>query len=55
MEGFYIDTQESTFELVGYTRPTKAPWKDKNLRCIVDFVHLSFMAASYDNNFMLYG
>jgi hypothetical protein len=29
MEGFYFDTQESELELVGYTRPTKAPWKDK--------------------------
>jgi len=55
MEGFYFDTQESEFELVGYMRPTKAPWKDKNPRCIVDFVHLNSIATSYNHHFMLYG
>jgi hypothetical protein len=54
MEGFYLDTIESEFELVGYMRPTKAPWKDKNLKYIVDSVHLSFMAASYNHHYMLY-
>jgi hypothetical protein len=54
MEGFYFDTQESELELVGYTRPTKAPWKDKNPRCIVDSVHLSFMATLNNHHFMLY-
>jgi len=54
MEGLYFDTQESELELVGYMRPTKAPQKDKNLRCIVDYVHLSSMAASYNHHFMLY-
>jgi hypothetical protein len=54
MEGFYFDTQESEFELVGYIRPTKTPWKDKNPRCIVDFVHLSSIVASYNHHFILY-
>ncbi len=54
MEGFYFDTQESEFELVGYTKPTKAPWKDKNPRCIVDFMHLSSMTTSYNLHFMFY-
>jgi hypothetical protein len=54
MEGLYFDTQESELELVGYMMPTKAPRKNKNLRCIVDFVHLSSMATSYNHHFMLY-
>ncbi len=54
MEGFYFDTQESELELVGYTRPTKAPWKDKNVRCIVNYVHLSSMAASYNHHFIFF-
>jgi hypothetical protein len=54
MGGLYFDTQESELELVGYMRPTKAPRKNKNLRCIMDFVHLSSMATSYNHHFMLY-
>jgi hypothetical protein len=54
MEGLYFDTQEREFELVGYMRPTKALRKDKNLKCIVDFVHLSSMAASYNRHFMFH-
>ncbi len=41
MEGFYFDTQESELELVGCTRPTEAPQKNKNLKCIVDSMHLN--------------
>jgi hypothetical protein len=54
MEGFYFNTQESELELVGYMRPTKVPQKDKNPRCIVDSMHLSFMATSYYHHFMFY-
>jgi len=54
MEGFYFDTQETELELVGCTRPTKAPQKNKNLRCIVDFMHLSSIVASYNHHFMFY-
>jgi hypothetical protein len=54
MEGFYFNTQESELELVSYIRPTKALWKDKTLRCIVDSMHLSFMVGSYNHHFMLY-
>jgi len=32
MEGLYFDTQENELEMVGNERPTKALWKDKNLR-----------------------
>jgi hypothetical protein len=35
-------------------RPTKAPQKNKNLKCIVDFMHLSSIAASYNHHFMFY-
>jgi hypothetical protein len=54
MEGLYFDTQESEFELVGCTRPRKTLWKDKNLRCIVDSMHVSSMLASYHHHFMFY-
>jgi hypothetical protein len=54
MGGFYFETQENELELVGYKKPTKTPWKDKNPRCIVDFMHLSSMATSYNHHFMLY-
>jgi hypothetical protein len=54
MVGFYFNTQENELELVGYMRPTKALQKDKNPRCIVDYMHLSSMAASYNHHFMLY-
>ncbi len=54
MEGLYFDTQESELELVGCMRPTKTPSKDKNPRCIVDYVHLNSMVASYNRHFMLY-
>jgi hypothetical protein len=46
MEGFYFDTQESELELVGCTRPTKTLQKNKNLKCIVDCMQLSFIAIS---------
>jgi hypothetical protein len=54
MEGFYFDTQESELELVGCTRPTKAHWKDKKFRCIVDYVQPSSVVASYNHHFMFY-
>jgi hypothetical protein len=54
MEGLYFDTKKSELELVGCTRPTKTPQIDKNPRCIMDFVNLSSMAASYNHYFMLY-
>ncbi len=52
MEGFYLDTKESEFELIGYTRPTKAPRKNKNLKYIVDSMHSSSMVASYNHHYM---
>jgi hypothetical protein len=54
MEGLYFDTQENELELLGCMRPTKAHQKDKKLKCIVDFVHLKFMATSYNHHFMFY-
>jgi hypothetical protein len=54
MEGFYFDTQESELELVGWTKPTKTHQKNKNLSCIMDSMHLSFIAASYNHHFMFY-
>jgi hypothetical protein len=54
MEGLYFDIEENELELVGCTRPTKAPRKGKKPRCIMDFVHLSFMAASYNYHSMFY-
>ncbi len=54
MEDLYFDTQESELELVGCMGLIKAPWKDKNPRCIVDYVHWNFMATSYNHHFMLY-
>jgi len=54
MEGLYFDIQENELEMVGYERPTKAFWKDKNLRCIVDPMHLSSMATSYIHHSMFY-
>ncbi len=54
MEGLYFDTQENELELLGYMRPTKASWKDKNLSCIVDYVHLSSMVAPHNHHFIFY-
>jgi len=54
MEGLYFDTKENELEMVGYERPTKALWKDKNLRCIVDPMHLSSMATLYIHHSMFY-
>lgn len=54
MEGLYFETQKIEHELLGYMRPTKSLQKDKNLRCIVDFVHLNSMAALYNHHFMFY-
>jgi hypothetical protein len=42
MEGFYFDIQKSELKLVGYTRPTKAPQKDKIPKGIVDFMQPKF-------------
>jgi hypothetical protein len=54
MEGLYFDTQENELEMVGNERPTKTLWKDKNLRCTVDPMHLSSMGTSYIHHSMFY-
>jgi hypothetical protein len=57
MEGIDFDelmTQESDCEILANKRPTKAPRKEKALKCIMDFVHVSSLAKSYNHHFMLY-
>jgi hypothetical protein len=57
MEGIDLDqlmTQESNCQILVNKKPTKALWKKKALRCIVDFVHLNSLAISYNHHFMLY-
>jgi hypothetical protein len=56
MEGIDLNqlmTQESDCEIFASKRPSKVPAK-KTSRCIVDFVHLSSLANSYNHHFVLY-
>jgi hypothetical protein len=58
MEGIDFDqliTRESDCEILPIKRPTKAPRKEKALKCIMDFVHLSSLTSSYNHHFMFYG
>jgi hypothetical protein len=57
LEGINLDqlmTQESDCEIMVNKRPTKAFWKEKSMRCIVDSIHLSSLASSYNHHFKLY-
>jgi hypothetical protein len=57
LKGIDLDqlmTQESDCEIMVNKRPTKALWKEKSLRCILDYIHLNSLASSYNHHSMFY-